>query len=196
MVRTSARQFENQLWPRRRTARCRRDGSQAVENPLRPAGDLAAAANGGKYRGRCTFGSPGIVQGASMKLKIVKLKIVLAVAALAAATVLAQAQGAPPNVPKPTTADAQKVVQIVSADKAKAQAYCELAKIDDQMAALDPKKDEKKLDALSAQADALADKIGPEYVKLMQGLDQIDPDSAEGKQFGTILAQLDKLCSP
>lgn len=123
-----------------------------------------------------------------------KLKIVLAIATLIATTVLAQAQGAPPNVPKPTKADVQKVVQIVSADKTKTQAYCELAKLDDQMAALDPKKDEKKLDALSQQADALAQKIGPEYIKLMQGLDQIDENSAEGKEFGTLLAQLDKLC--
>ncbi len=123
-----------------------------------------------------------------------KLKIVFAIAALFATTVLAQAQGAPPNVPKPTKADVQKVVQIVSGDKAKTQAYCELAKLDDQMAALDPKKDEKKLDALSQQADALAQKIGPEYIKLMQGLDQIDENSAEGKEFGTLLAQLDKLC--
>jgi hypothetical protein len=123
-----------------------------------------------------------------------KLKIVLAIAALAASTVLAQAQGAPPNVPKPTKADAQKVVQIISADKAKTAAYCQLAKLDDEMSALDPKKDEKKLQELSAQADALADKVGPEYVKLMEGLDQIDPNSPEGKELGTVLSALDKLC--
>lgn len=125
-----------------------------------------------------------------------KLKIVLAIAVLAALTSLAQAQGAPPNVPKPTTADAQKAVQIVSNDKAKTQAYCQLAKLEDQMSSLDPNKDASKLEALSNQADALAEKIGPEYVKLMQGLDQIDPNSAEGKQFSTILSQLDKLCGP
>jgi hypothetical protein len=124
-----------------------------------------------------------------------KLKIVLAIAALAVSTVLAQAQGAPPpNVPKPTKADAQKVVQIISADKAKTAAYCQLAKLDDEMAALDPKKDEKKLQQLSEQADALADKVGPEYVKLMEGLDQVDPNSPEGKELGTILSALDKLC--
>ena len=125
-----------------------------------------------------------------------KLKIVLAIAVLAVTTALAQAQGAPPNVPKPTKADAQKVVQIVSADKAKTQAYCQLVKLEDQMAALDPQKDEKKLEALSAQADALAEKVGPEYVKLMQGLEQIDENSPEAKDFATILSQLDKLCTP
>lgn len=124
-----------------------------------------------------------------------KLKIVFAIVALAASTILAQAQGAPPNVPKPTKADVQKVVQIISGDKGKTQAYCELAKLDDQMASLDPKKDEKKLEQLSTQADALAEKIGPEYVKLMQGLDQVDENSAEGKEFGQLLSQLDKLCT-
>lgn len=126
-----------------------------------------------------------------------KLKIVLAIAALAVMTVLAQAQPAPPaNVPKPTKADVQKVVQTVSADKAKTQAYCALAKLEDQMVALDPQKDEKKLDALSSQADALAGKIGPEYVRLMQGLDQIEENSPEAKDFSQMLSQLDKLCSP
>ncbi len=125
-----------------------------------------------------------------------KLKIVFAIAAVAATTVLAQAQPAPPNVPRPTKADAQKVVQMISADKAKTQAYCALVKVEDQMAALDPKKDEKKLEQLSDQADALADKIGPDYVKLMQGLEQVDENSAEGKELATILSQLDKLCTP
>lgn len=126
-----------------------------------------------------------------------KLKIVLAIATLAATTALAQAQpAAPANVPKPTKADVQKVVQIVTTDKAKSQAYCSLAKLEDQMAALDPQKDEKKLEALSDQADTLAEKIGPEYVKLMQGLDQIQENSPEAKDFSQLLSQLDKLCSP
>ena len=125
-----------------------------------------------------------------------KLKIVFAIAVLAATTALAQAQPAPPNVPKPTKADVQKVVQIVSGDKAKTQTYCELAKLDDQMASLDPNKDQKKLEALSDQADALAQKIGPEYVRMMQGLDQVDENSPEAKEFTALLSQLDKLCTP
>ena len=124
-----------------------------------------------------------------------KLKIVLAIASLAATTVLAQAQPAPPaNVPKPTKADVQKVVQIVSTDKAKSQAYCSLAKLEDQMGALDPQKDEKKLEALSNQADEVAEKIGPEYVSLMDGLDQVDENSPAGKDIAATLGQLDSVC--
>lgn len=124
------------------------------------------------------------------------LKLVIAAFALAAASAVAQAQpGPPPNAPKPTKAEAQKVVQIISGDKAKTQAYCQLAKLNDQMAAADQRKDQKALEALGKQADELSQKIGPEYVKLMDGLDQIDPDSSEGKQFDALLAPLDNLCS-
>jgi hypothetical protein len=127
-----------------------------------------------------------------------KLKIVVAISALVALPVLAHAQqGGPPpsNAPKPSKADVQKVVQIVSSDKVKSQAYCDLSKLNDQMMEADQKKDTKALDALGKQADALIDKIGPEYSKMMDGLDQVDPNSAEGKQYEEILGGLDKLCT-
>lgn len=128
-----------------------------------------------------------------------KLKIIVAASALFALSLamsaFAQAQqGAPPNVPAPTKADVQKVVQIISSDKAKTQAYCDIGKLNEQMADADQKKDQKTLDALGKQADALAEKIGPEYIKLMEGLEQVDPNSALGKQLEALFAPLDKLC--
>ena len=62
-----------------------------------------------------------------------KLKLVAAIFALAAIPALAHAQqsGPQPNVPKPTKTDAQNVVQIITSDKAKAQAYCDLTKLYD-----------------------------------------------------------------
>jgi hypothetical protein len=124
-----------------------------------------------------------------------KLKLAIAAAALVAMSAFAQAQqGPPPNVPKPTKADVQKVVQLIMADKAKTQAYCELSKINDQMAEAQDKKDQKKMEALSNQADALVQKIGPEYEKLMEGLDQIDENSPDAKAFGDMFAPLDKQC--
>jgi hypothetical protein len=127
-----------------------------------------------------------------------KLKIVVAISALFVLPALAQAQqGGPPpsNAPKPSKADVQKVVQIISSDKVKSQAYCDLSKLNDQMMEADQKKDNKALDALGKQADALIDKVGPEYSKMMDGLDQVDPNSAEGKQYEEILGGLDKLCT-
>jgi hypothetical protein len=53
-----------------------------------------------------------------MKLKLVAAITALAIPALAHA----QQGGLQPNVPKPTRADAQNVVQIISSDKVKTQA--------------------------------------------------------------------------
>ncbi len=123
-----------------------------------------------------------------MTLKLMTLKIVVAVSAIAAMPAIAQAQAAP------TKADVQKVVQIISSDKAKTGYYCDIAKLEDEMSQLDEKKDQKKAEELSKQADTLGQKIGPEYVKLMAGLEQVDPDSKEGKDMSSALEQLDKLC--
>jgi hypothetical protein len=126
-----------------------------------------------------------------------KLKLAIAISALIALPVLAQAQGGPPpsDAPKPSKADVQKVVQIISSDKAKSQAYCDLSKLNDQMMAADEKKDTKTLEELGKQADTLVDKLGPEYTKMMDGLDQVDENSPEGKDYAAILSNLDKLCT-
>ena len=72
-----------------------------------------------------------------------KLKLITAVAAVFAipAVAFAQGQSGAPNAPKPTKADAQKVVAIIKGDKAKTQAFCQLGQINDQMAEADQKKD-------------------------------------------------------
>ena len=56
---------------------------------------------------------------------------VAAISALAAIPALAYAQqgGPQPNVPKLTKADVLIVIQIVTKDKAKTQAYCDLTKL-------------------------------------------------------------------
>jgi hypothetical protein len=102
---------------------------------------------------------------------------------------LAHAQ---PNVPKPTKADAENVVQIITSDKVKTQAYCDLTKLYDQVEAAQQKTD---IEMLSRQADALIHKLGPEYSKLMDGLEQVDPKSSEAKEFVSILSELDKRCT-
>jgi len=60
-----------------------------------------------------------------------KLKLVAAISALAIpALAHAQQSGPQPTVPKPTKADAQNVVQIITSDKVKTQAYCDLTKLE------------------------------------------------------------------
>jgi ABC-type transporter Mla subunit MlaD len=125
-----------------------------------------------------------------------KLKLVAAISALAL-TALAHAQqtGSRPNAPKPTKADAQNVVQIIKSDKVKTQAYCDLTKLEGQVKTAEQKSDTKTLEALSKQAEELVDKLGPEYYKLMDGLEKVDPKSSEAKEFMSILSELDKTCT-
>ena len=122
-----------------------------------------------------------------------KLKLVAAISALAIPA-LAHAQQSGP-VPKPTKADAQNVVQTITSDKVKTHAYCDLSKLEEQVKAAEEKKDTKRLEALSTQAEALVDKLGPEYYKLMDGLEEVDPKSSEAKEFMSILSELDKKCT-
>lgn len=126
-----------------------------------------------------------------MKLKLIAVISALAIPALAHA----QRSGPQPKVPKPTTADAQKVVQIVTSDKVKTQAYCDLTKLEVQVKAAAEENDTKTLEALSKKAEALTDKLGPEYYKLMDGLEQVDPKSSEAKEFMSILSELDTRCA-
>ncbi len=127
--------------------------------------------------------------------RVVAISALIAMPTLVVMPTLALAQQGGARVPKPSKADVQKVVQIVTGDKAKSQAYCDLSKLNDEMMAADQKQDEKALDALGNQADALIDQIGPEYSTMMDGLDQVDPDSPEGKEYEAILSGLDKLCT-
>ena len=92
-------------------------------------------------------------------------------------------------------AAAQKVVKTISADKAKTQAYCDIGKLGDQIQEADKKNDMKKIDELNLKMDELATKLGPDYVQLIGGLDDIDPDSKEAHDIGSALASLDKLCA-
>jgi prephenate dehydratase len=123
----------------------------------------------------------------------VNLKLIVAIVAIAAVPVCAQAQK--PGAAKATNVDAQKVVKIISADKAKTQAYCDLGKLGEQIDQAEQKKDSKTADALSQKADALAQKIGPEYAALMDGLQDLDEKSKDGEAIGKTLEGLDKLCA-
>ena len=76
----------------------------------------------------------------------------------------------------------------------KTQAYCDLTKLYDQVEAAEQKND-TNLEALTKQANALVDKLGPEYLKMAEGLEQVDLTSSEGKELLSILLELDKLCT-
>jgi hypothetical protein len=121
------------------------------------------------------------------------LKLIVAILLIVALPLCAQAQK--PSAAKVTTADVQKVVKIISGDKAKTQTYCDLGKLNERIEEADEKKDIKKTEELSQQIDALGKKLGPEYAALMDGLQEVDPESEDGKQIGLMFEPLDKLCA-
>jgi len=124
------------------------------------------------------------------------LKLVVAASLFVAIPMVASAQQNAPagNAPKPTVADVQKLVQTISGDKAKLKAYCDIGKLQEQMDQAEQKKDTKTVQALGTKADALAKQLGPDYEKVMGGLDEIDPNSAEGKRYTAMFEPLFKQC--
>jgi hypothetical protein len=119
------------------------------------------------------------------------LKLTVAILVIAAAPVCAQAQA--PSAAKVTKADAQNVIKIISGDKAKTRIYCDIAKLGAQIEQADH--DTKKTDELYRRMDELGTQLGPEYVTLMDGLQEIDPNSPDGQEINSMLGTLDKLCA-
>ena len=119
------------------------------------------------------------------------VKLITAILVTAAMASAALAQG--PSTEK-LKADAQEVVKIISGDSARVQAYCETIKLGDQMDQAEQNNDSDKAEGLSKKIDELNQKLGPEYLKLGQDLQDIDPNSQDGLELGRTLASLDKLC--
>lgn len=98
------------------------------------------------------------------------------------------------SVPKPTVADAAKVVKIIVSDKTKIATYCELMNLNEEIDEVAVIEDNSKLAQLNKQAEDLAKALGPEFVRLSVGLDQVDMRSEEGVELVTELEKLDDLC--
>jgi hypothetical protein len=91
-------------------------------------------------------------------------------------------------------ANAQKVVSMIKGDKAKAQVYCKINALDEQIGEADRKNDGKKADALSKQVTELEKKLGPEYFALVVDLNNVNPNSPVGQEIDSMLASLDDSC--
>jgi hypothetical protein len=118
-------------------------------------------------------------------------KIVCVLAILCPLTAIVQAQE---SVPRPTRADAAKVVKIISADKAKTGTYCKLGDLGDEIRKAFIAGDNSKLEQLGRQADDLGKTLGPEFIRLNAGLEDMDLQSKEGQEVSAELDKLDTLC--
>jgi len=120
-------------------------------------------------------------------------KFIVAILLLAPMPAFAQAQN--PSAAKVTKADAQNVLKIISGDKAKTQTYCDMTKLGEQIEQANEKRDNKMVNELSQKLVALEEKLGPEYNALIDGLQDIDPESQVGQEIDSVLSGLDKLCT-
>ena len=125
---------------------------------------------------------------------ILKLVVAVTLSITVPVIALAQKQSPTKTAPKPTIAQVRKLVQVISSNKAKLKAYCDANQLDEQIAEAERRKDSHALEALNAKADGLERQISPEYAKVMDGLEEVDPNSAEGKQIAAAINTPMKQC--
>jgi len=119
------------------------------------------------------------------------VKVVVAILLIAAVPVCAQAQST--SVPRVSKDDARKVVTIITGDKAKTKTYCDILKLSQQIGQAYEKDDHKMVDELSQKIDKLEETLGPEYLALVDRLQDIDPESEVGQEIRSIFGALDGL---
>lgn len=56
-------------------------------------------------------------------------------------------------------------------------------------------KDKKTADVLTQKMGGLEKQLGPEYLSLMSGLQDIDPESDDGVEIEALLRPLDRSCA-
>jgi|HubBroStandDraft_6_1064221.scaffolds.fasta_scaffold313620_2 hypothetical protein len=125
-------------------------------------------------------------------------KFFVAAALFVAVPIVAFAQSDKPNAQpsKPTIEDAQKFVETISGDKDKLKAYCEIGKLHEQLDDAEEKGDAKEFEDLVAKLDSLEQQMGPDYIRVTDGLGDVDPNSAEGQKFSAVFEPLRKQCGP
>jgi hypothetical protein len=114
----------------------------------------------------------------------------LIVGILIISTMPLSAQGQQPDAAK-LKADAQKVVSIISGDKAKTQTYCQIADLGQQ---IDRQKDSRKAEVLSQKIDELEKQLGPEYLAFVHSTQGLNPNSKDGRDIVSMFDKLDESC--
>ena len=127
------------------------------------------------------------------------LKALIGVAIFAgttvAAVVAAVGQEEPTNqTPKPTLADVQHLAEMISSDKSKLRAYCELGRLHDETRQAVEYNDTNAIAAVTAKTNAFERQLGLGYDKVVNGLDQIDFSSDEGQRIAATFYTLQQKC--
>ena len=118
------------------------------------------------------------------------LKLIVAILVTTAMATYLRAQDRNPAV----TA-AQRVVKIISSDPAKVETYCAIGKLGVQIEDANEAKDKKTADVLTQKMRGLEKQLGPEYLSLMNELQEIDPEIDDGVEIEATLRPLDGSCA-
>jgi hypothetical protein len=121
------------------------------------------------------------------------VKVLVAILLTAVVPVYAQAQSS--SAPKVNKGDAQKVVAIISGDKAKTLTYCDMKKLAEQIEEASAKKDAQTVNELAQKIETMEKTLGPEYLALLDGIEDIAKDDQLGEEFESAIAALDRLCT-
>jgi hypothetical protein len=125
-----------------------------------------------------------------MRTRHLSRLLIVAILLISTAPLYAQAQ---PDVAK-LKADAQKVVSIISGDKAKTQTFCQMEILGNQIDEAILKQDTKKAAELAQKLAELEKNLGPEYLALVESLRSMDLTSKDGQEIMLTFDKLDESC--
>jgi hypothetical protein len=95
---------------------------------------------------------------------------------------------------KPTIEDARKLVDAIGSEEDKLKTYCEINKTHEALDKAEEAGDAKAFDVGVAKLDILEPQMGPDYLRMMEGLGEVDPNSLEGQKFTAVFEPLHKQC--
>src|SRR6516164_10010701 len=116
--------------------------------------------------------------------------LIVGILIISTAPLYAQAQPDPAKL----KADAQKVVSIISGDKAKAQTFCQMAIIGKAINEAIQEKDAEKAGELDQRIGELEKQLGREYLAFVDDVRNIDLNSKDGQEILSIFDRLDDSC--
>src|SRR5262249_43774904 len=97
--------------------------------------------------------------------------------------------------PRVSKGDAEKVATIISGDKAKTQTYCDMQKLAEQIQKANENKDSKMVDELFQKLETMEKTLGPEYIALIDGIQEIAENDELRVEFLSSFGALVRMCT-
>ena len=116
--------------------------------------------------------------------------MIVGVLIISTAPLYAQAKPDPAKL----KADAQKVISLISSDKAKTQTFCQMEIVGKQIDEAIREKDDKKAQESAQKLTDLEKNLCPEYLALVESLRAVDLTSKDGQEIVSTFDALDESC--